>query len=237
VFISDVHLSSRDCKAEELLSFLDGVSCDNLYVVGDFFDIWLLSRRWHWPPIYNQVIRRILGMVRAGTRVVFVPGNHDEIFRHYAGHDFGGVEIMLRTTHETADGRKLLVTHGDEFDTIVKFNKWLAMLGSTAYDYLIYANRPINALRSLWGLKHWSLASYLKHRIKSAGAYVKSFETALVAEAKHLGMAGVVCGHIHTPDVRDVGGILYCNCGDWIDACTALVEDDYGNLAIFKHTS
>lgn len=234
VIISDTHLCSRDCQTENLLSFLKSLKCDRLFIAGDFIDVWQLKRKWLWPPDYNDVIRKIFKMARKGTQVVFIPGNHDELFREFVGTDFGGVRIELNAMHQTADGRKMYITHGDEFDTVVKFNKWLAYLGSAAYDYLIYANSLINWFRRRLGWGYWSFAAAVKRRIKNAESYIASFEEAVVVEAKKKGADVVVCGHIHSPNIKEIDGVLYCNSGDWVDTCTAIVEHDDGKLEILR---
>ena len=232
VWISDAHLCSRDCQAECLLSFLKRTKCDYLYLVGDIFDVWQLKRRWFWPQTFNNVIHKILGKARKGARVIYIPGNHDECFRDYAGTNFGGVEIVRNAIHTTRTGRKFLVLHGDEFDVVVQCNKGLAVLGSAAYDYLIYLNRAINAVRRRFDLPYWSLAACLKHKVKNAVKYVGSFEHAVVREARKNGVDGVICGHIHQPTIKDIDGVTYCNTGDWVENCTALVENEKGELEL-----
>lgn len=186
-------------------------------------------------PEYNDVIRRIVKMAHK-AKVVFVPGNHDEQFREYVGHSFGGVSIELNTIHTTATGKRFLITHGDEFDAIVVYNKWLAHVGSIAYDYLIYANTIVNWFRKKLGMDYWSLAAHIKRRIKNANIYISRYEAAVVETAKTMGFDGVVCGHIHTPGVKMLDGIIYCNTGDWVDSCTALVENDAGEMIVIYDT-
>ncbi|MCW8132790.1 MAG: UDP-2,3-diacylglucosamine diphosphatase [Planctomycetota bacterium] len=234
VWISDTHLGSRDCQSAAINSFLKNIKCEYLYIVGDFIDIWQLKRKWHWPQDFNNVVQRVLKKAKKGTRVVYIPGNHDESFREYAGLDFGGVRIQKQTVHETLDGRKLLVMHGDEFDAVVQYNKWLAVLGSAAYDYLIYANRIVNFLRRRLGLPYWSLANYLKRKVKNAITYIHSYEDALIADARKRQFNGVVCGHIHQPVIKEQPGFIYCNTGDWVENCTALVETAEGQLEIVR---
>ncbi|MCZ7648262.1 MAG: UDP-2,3-diacylglucosamine diphosphatase [Planctomycetota bacterium] len=232
IFISDTHLCSRDAQAEVLLHFLRHTKSENLYLVGDFLDVWQLRRRWHWPQVYSNVIHRILSRVKKGAKVVYIPGNHDEFFRDFLGTQFGGVQIVPRTVHRTADGRRMLVMHGDEFDAVVQCNKWLALLGSAAYEYLVAANRILNVVRRRTRLPYWSLAAYCKRRVKNAAKYISRFETALAHEGKTMGVDGVICGHIHTPVIKNVQGLLYCNTGDWVENCTALVEHEDGRLEI-----
>lgn len=232
VWISDLHLGFRGCNAEMLLDFLHQVECETLYLVGDIVDVWNMRRGLYWPQAHNNVIRTLLGKAKHGTRVVFVPGNHDEVFRDYIGMVFGNIEIAAEVIHETRDGRRLLVVHGDEFDSVVSCHPWLAHLGSHAYDWLLGANRWLNALRRRLGLGYWSLAGYLKHKVKNAVNYISGFEDVLAREASRRGMDGVVCGHIHHAEIRDVGAIRYHNCGDWVESHTALVERFDGEVVL-----
>lgn len=232
VMISDTHLCSRDCHVADLKLFLKSIKCDNLFIVGDLFDIWQLKRKWLWINEYNDIVRRLLTMSKKGTKVVFIPGNHDEVFREFIGTHFGGIEIAANAFHITANGKKLFITHGDEFDNIVVFNKWLANLGSIGYDYLIYVNQVVNWFRRLFGMRYWSFAAYIKRKIKNASVYIGKFKSAVATAGKKQGADGVVCGHIHTPEISTVDGMLYCNTGDWVDSCTALVEHDDGTLEI-----
>ena len=232
VWISDVHLGTRGCNAEMLVDFLRSIECRTLYLVGDIVDGWRLRKGWYWPDAHNEVIRRILKMAHRGTRVVFVAGNHDEMLRDYAGLTFGGVELVLEAVHETKDGRRLLVTHGDAYDGVVLYHKWLAYLGDQAYCMLLRANIVFNAVRRRLRLPYWSLSAYMKKRVKNAVAYISSFEEAVASEATSRGFDGVVCGHIHCAEIREFGGITYYNDGDWVESCTALVEDKSGAISI-----
>lgn len=232
VWISDTHLCSRDCRADVLLSFLQHTKCEYLYLVGDFIDVWQLKRRWFWSQSFNNVIHRVLSKARKGAKVTYIPGNHDECFRDYAGQKFGGLQISLRAEHRTADGRRLLILHGDEFDMIVQSRKWLAVLGSAAYDYLVILNRLLNVLRRRFGLPYWSLAAYTKSRVKDAVKFIGRFEEVVVHEARKEKFDGVICGHIHQPVIKQVDGMLYCNTGDWVENCTALVETESGELKL-----
>lgn len=235
VMISDSHLCSRDCHSKDLLDFLKSVKCDHLYIIGDFIDIWQLQRKWLWTQEYNDILRRILKMAQKGTNVVFVPGNHDEFFRQFIGSQFGEIKIAGNFIHTTAAKKRLYITHGDEFDNIIVFNKWLAQLGSIGYDYLISFNGIINWFRRLFGMEYWSFAAYVKRKIKNADVYINRFREAVMAEAKKAGATGAVCGHIHTPEIRELGDFLYCNTGDWVDSNTALVELEDGQLEILKY--
>lgn len=232
VWISDVHLGTRGCNAAMLVDFLRSVECETLYLVGDIVDGWRLRKGWYWPDAHNEVIRRILKMAHRGTRVVFIAGNHDEMLRDYAGMSFGGVELVLEAVHETADGRKLLVTHGDSFDGVVLYAKWLAFLGDKAYSLLLRSNIWVNAVRRAFKLPYWSLSSYMKKRVKNAVQYIGSYEEAVAHEALHRGLDGIVCGHIHCAEIRQIGGITYYNDGDWVESCTALAEDFAGHITI-----
>ncbi len=234
VFISDVHLGFRGARAEELAAFLKRLQCQRLYLVGDIVDMWVLRQRWSWPATHNQVLRRLLKLARNGTTVVYIPGNHDEAARAYAGIDLAGIRVARQAVHALADGRQLLVTHGDEYDLVVQHSRLLALLGTWAYDHLVALNRGVNAARAMAGLPRWSLAQAVKKRVKSACSFVSRFEEVLAAEARRRGLNGVVCGHIHEPRIADLSpqGILYANCGDWIERATALVEHSDGRLEI-----
>lgn len=234
VWISDLHLGSIGCQAEMLLDFLRHVDCDTLYLVGDIIDGWRLKRSWYWPQAHNDVVQKILRKARKGTRVVFVPGNHDEFAREYVGLHFGGVEVTEEAVHETADGRKFLVTHGDEFDAIVRYAKWLAMIGDGAYLFLLVLNRWLNRARAALGFPYWSLSAYLKYKVKNAVKFIAEYEEAVAGVVERRGLDGIVCGHIHHPETRQIGKVLYCNDGDWVESCSALTEDHQGNLRILR---
>lgn len=232
IWISDVHLGTRGCKAEFLLDFLRDCESDYLYLVGDIVDGWRLKRSWYWRQEHNDVLQKLLRKARKGTRVIYIPGNHDEAGREYCGLQFGGVHVEREAIHETADGRKLLVIHGDEFDAVVRYAKWLAVLGDKAYIALLNLNHWFNLARRQLGFPYWSLSAWLKHKVKNAVEYVSSFETAIAEEARRRGVDGVVCGHIHCAQMREIAGVLYCNDGDWVESCTALVEHFDGRLEI-----
>jgi UDP-2,3-diacylglucosamine pyrophosphatase LpxH len=232
IWISDVHLGTRGCNAEMLSDFLKSVECETLYLVGDIIDGWRLKRGWYWPPAHNDVIRRVLKMAKTGTHVVYVPGNHDEAFRDYTGLHFGDVELAQEAIHHTADGRRLLVLHGDVFDGVVLYARWLAFLGDRAYELLLRANVTFNRLRRYLGLPYWSLSAYLKKRVKNAVEYVCRFEEAVAHAAAERQVDGIVCGHIHSAEIRAFGDITYYNDGDWVESCTALVESFDGRMEI-----
>ena len=232
VWISDLHLGTPGCQAVALLDFLRNVECETLFLVGDIIDGWQLRRQWYWPQAHNDVVQKLLRQARKGTRVIFVPGNHDEFARRYLGHNFGGVDVVGEHVHQTADGRLLWVTHGDLFDGVIQCAKWLAYVGDWAYELTLRINRRLNSLRARVGLPYWSLSRYLKLKVKRAVSYVGDFEAAVAREARARGVHGVVCGHIHHAEMRDIDGILYCNDGDWVESLTALVEHPDGRLEI-----
>lgn len=232
VFISDLHLGTAGCQAVELLEFLKQHPSETLYLVGDIIDGWQLRRKWFWPQAHNDVVQKLLRRSRKGCKVVFVPGNHDEFARQFDGHHFGGIEVANEAVHVTADGRRLWVVHGDHFDGVIQCATWLAYLGDNAYGFLLRLNRHLNSLRARLGLPYWSLSQYLKHKVKKALNYVMDFERAVAAEARSRGYQGVVCGHIHRPEMRSIDGTLYCNDGDWVESLSALVEHMDGRLEL-----
>jgi UDP-2,3-diacylglucosamine pyrophosphatase LpxH len=232
VWISDLHLGTPGCQAKALLHFLKTVESDTLYLVGDIIDGWQLRRSWFWPQAHNDVVQKLLRKVRKGTRVIFVAGNHDEFARKYLGHSFGGIEVHDEIIHQLADGRRLWVVHGDRFDGVIQVAKWLAHLGDWAYMRALALNHWLNSARARMGLPYWSLSRYLKLKVKRALAYVDDFERAVAREARARGLDGVVCGHIHHAELRDIDGILYANDGDWVESLTALAEHADGRLEI-----
>ena len=232
VFISDVHLGSRDSRAGELLQFLASVEVDYLFLVGDIVDLWSLRKNFYWPQQHNEVLRAILGKAREGARVIYVPGNHDNDMREFCGSVFGNLEIRRKYVHSTADGRELLVVHGDEFDAAVKCSRWLARIGGGAYELAMRLNRGVNVMRRVLGMPYWSFANYLKLRLKNAVRYVEAYEHAAAHAALQRRLHGIVCGHIHRPGIRTIDGVLYCNDGDWVENCSALIEDMAGRLSI-----
>jgi UDP-2,3-diacylglucosamine pyrophosphatase LpxH len=232
VFISDLHLGTPGCQAVALLEFLKSHRSDYLYLVGDIVDGWQLRQRWFWPQAHNDVVQKLLRSARKGCHVVYVPGNHDEFARQFVNHSFGGIEIVEEAVHTTADGRQLWIIHGDYFDGVVQCARWLAYLGDNLYEFTLKLNRHLNNLRGRLGLPYWSLSAYLKHKVKKALNYVTDFEAAVAHEARRRGHQGVVCGHIHRAEMRDIGGVLYCNDGDWVESRTALVEHHDGRLEL-----
>jgi UDP-2,3-diacylglucosamine pyrophosphatase LpxH len=232
IFVSDVHLGTRDCRADYLLDFLDSTQSQYLYLVGDIFDLWGMRRSVHWTAEHSAVVQRILDKAREGTRVIYVPGNHDEMCREFAGSDFQGVAVRLNATHTTADGRRFFVSHGDEFDGVVKHSPMLRQIGDRAYYALLFLNRCYNKIRRRFGRPYWSFSAYLKARVNNAVEYIRKYEQAAALEAERMRYDGYICGHIHKAGMRRIDGVLYCNDGDWVEHCTALVEDFEGNLQI-----
>ena len=232
VFISDLHLGTPGCQAEALLDFLKSHSSDHLYLVGDIVDGWQLRRKWFWPQAHNDVVQKILRRVRKGCNVVYIPGNHDEFARDFVDHHFGGVQVMEEATHTLLDGRRLWLIHGDYFDPVVKYAKWLAYVGDSLYELTLRINRHFNRIRSRMGLPYWSLSAFLKGKVKKALNFVADFEKAVAHEADKRGYHGVVCGHIHRAEIRLIDGIIYCNDGDWVESRSALVEHVDGRLEL-----
>ncbi len=232
IWISDVHLGTRGCNARMLIDFLDSTDSETMYLVGDIIDGWRMKRKFYWPASHNDVVWRVMKRARRGTRVVYIPGNHDEMFRQFTGMSFGGVEIRRRAFHATADGRTLLVLHGDEFDAIMLAHRWLAFVGDTAYTFLMRCNHVVNRVRSWLGKPYWSLSKHAKHKVKNAVAFISRFEEVVAQQAGARGVDGVVCGHIHNAEAREIAGIAYYNDGDWVEGCTALVEHFDGRMEI-----
>ncbi|HEV2570079.1 UDP-2,3-diacylglucosamine diphosphatase [Sphingomonas sp.] len=232
IWISDIHLGTRGCNAAMLIDFLDHTDSDTIYLVGDIIDGWRMKKRFYWPASHNDVVWRIMKRAKRGARVVYIPGNHDEMFRQFTGLNFGGVEIRRKAIHETADGRKLLVMHGDEFDAIMLAHRWLAFVGDAAYHLLMKLNVGVNLVRQRLGLPYWSLSKHAKHKVKNAVEFIGRFEEVVAHEAGVRGVDGVVCGHIHTAEMRRIGGIDYYNDGDWVEGCTALVEHGDGRMEV-----
>lgn len=236
VWLSDVHLGYRGCKAEFLLDFLHSVQCDTLYLVGDIIDVWSMKRVVFWPQAHNNVLRALLGKAKHETRVVYIPGNHDALFREHCGQVFGNISIEQQALHTTVKGKELLVMHGDEFDSVVKCNRLVSMFGSWAYDMLLMANGLVDGIRRYFGMGYWSLAGSIKHKVRNAVNYINEFEEAVALAAEKNGVDGLVCGHIHHHGIRRINDLLYCNCGDWVENCTALVERQDGELELIRWT-
>ena len=234
LFLSDVHLGTRGCQAGELLKFLRVYDADSIYLVGDIVDGWWLRSGWYWPQEHNDVVQKLLRKVRKGARLVYIPGNHDEFLRDYLGSNFGGIEISDQAIHETADGKKFLVIHGDEFDIVVRHAKWLALLGDGAYTCALFLNTYLNVARRRLGFSYWSLSAWAKLRVKNAVNFIGRFEEFLSAEAKRHDADGVICGHIHHAALHDMFGVRYVNTGDWVESCTAVVEHYDGSLELVR---
>ena len=234
IWISEIHLGTRGCKAEHLLDFFKHTESDTLYLVGDIVDGWRLRKSWYCPQSHNDVVQKLLRKARKGTRVIYVPGNHDEMLRDYTDMVLGGVTLKSEAYHTTADGRRLWITHGDQFDAVVRYARWLAYLGDWAYNTVEAINYWFNLVRRVLGFRYWSLSKFLKHRVKNAVQFVSKYEEVVAEEARKRGVDGVVCGHIHHAEMRDFDGLLYCNDGDWVESCTALVEHRNGELEILN---
>jgi UDP-2,3-diacylglucosamine pyrophosphatase LpxH len=232
IWISDTHLGTTGCQAGHLLDFLRHTESRHLYLVGDIIDGWALKRRWYWHQQHNDIVQKILRKARKGTQVTFIAGNHDEAARQFLGVAFGGIAIADEAIHVTARGKRLLVIHGDQFDSVVQCAKWLAYVGDYLYELTLKLNRVFNLVRRRFGLPYWSLSQYLKHKVKNAVSYISAFEEAVAREARSRGVDGVVCGHIHRPEIREIEGILYCNDGDWVESLSALVETYEGELKL-----
>ncbi|WP_374331982.1 UDP-2,3-diacylglucosamine diphosphatase [Aestuariivirga sp.] len=237
IFISDIHLGTRRAQTAALLDFLRTTESDQLYIVGDFIDNWALRKAWHWDQFHNDVVQKLLRKARKGTKLVYIPGNHDENFRNFVNLRFGRVAVLEETVHVTSSGKRYLVLHGDKFDGVVRFAPWLAKLGDTAYEISMELNKAVNGVRRLFRMPYWSLSAYLKNRVKRAVEFISHFEEAVVREARSRDCEGVICGHIHTPDDRMIDGIHYLNDGDWVESCTALVEHRDGRFEILNWNS
>ncbi len=236
LFLSDIHLGTKGCQAERLLDFLRWHEADEIYLVGDIVDGWQLKSGWYWPQSHNDVVQKLLRQARKGTRIVYVPGNHDEFLRSYYGNHFGGVEVSETAIHQACDGKRYLVIHGDHFDLIVKHARWLAYLGDHAYENALRLNRVFNTVRRMLGFPYWSLSQWLKLKVKNAVSYIGEYERTLVAEAERHAVDGVICGHIHHAAIRDDFGTRYINCGDWVESCTAVVEHFDGRFEVITWT-
>jgi len=236
LWISDVHLGTPGCKAEHLVDFLKHTECENLYLVGDIIDGWKLRSSWFWPQEHTNVVRKILTKSKRGTKVYYVTGNHDEFLRKFVGFGLaiGNIRIVNEHVHTTADGRRLLVTHGDAFDVITRYHRWIALVGDVAYEFTMQANDHLNRLRRLFGMRYWSLSAFAKKSVKNAVNIVSEFEQSVAHECRRRGLDGVVCGHIHHAEIRDIDGVQYLNSGDWVESCTALAEDFNGRIEVLR---
>lgn len=232
VWLSDIHLGYKGCKAHFLLDFLRTAGCDVLYLVGDVIDFWAMKKHFQWPESHQKVLDALLEKARSGTRVVCIPGNHDAWSGELGGHRLLNIDIEREVIHTTSQGRRLLLVHGDQFDHVVRCSKFNHWLGDQSYNFLLCLNRWSNLFRRWLKLPYWSMAYYIKNRVKNARAAIESFEQAAVQECMDCDVDGIVCGHIHQPEMRYISGKLYCNDGDWIESCTALVEHLSGELEL-----
>ncbi len=235
IFISDVHLGTRGCQAERLLDFLRNYDSDHLFMVGDIIDFWAMGRSIQWSTLHNTVVQKILRRARHGQKVVFIPGNHDEALREYAGTTFGDILVAREWEHVTADGRRFLLIHGDEFDQVTRHHRWVAVLGDKGYDLLVELNRWLSWMRRTLRMRgYWSLAGYAKKKVKSAVSFIFDFEESVIRAVRDRNLDGVICGHIHSATIREIGGLQYVNCGDWVDSCSAIVEHLDGRLELVE---
>ena len=234
IFLSDIHLGTRGCQADLLVSFLKLHTCDLLYLVGDIVDGWRLKSTFFWPQSHTNVMRRFLTLAKRGAEIVYVTGNHDEFLRKYSDIALGNLRIVDRAEHEGVAGSRVLVIHGDEYDVVTRYHRWLAFAGDVGYTLLLQLNRWFNAWRARSGRGYFSLAAWTKHKVKRAVSYVSDFEGAVAHHCRQQGFDGVVCGHIHHAEIRDIDGIRYMNCGDWVESCTALVETMDGEFRIVR---
>lgn len=236
IWISDVHLGTSGCKAGHLVDFLKSHTCDTLYLVGDIVDGWKLTGGWYWPQEHTNVVRKILTKAKRGTEVVYVTGNHDEFLRKFVDYrlEFGNMRLVNEAVHTTADGRRLLVIHGDMFDVITRYHKWIALTGDALYNGTMRFNYWFNRGRALLGMRYWSLSAFAKQHVKTAVNVVSTFEESLAHECKRRKLDGVVCGHIHHAEAREIDGVSYYNCGDWVESCTALTEDQNGKIQVLR---
>ncbi|MGF9762901.1 UDP-2,3-diacylglucosamine diphosphatase [Microvirga sp. 0TCS3.31] len=234
LFLSDLHLGTKGCQAEQVLAFLKCYDGDTIYLVGDIIDAWRLKSGWYWPQAHNDVVQKLLRKVRKGSRLIYVPGNHDEFLRDFIGNTFGHIEITDQAIHEAADGKRYLVIHGDQFDLVVRHARWLALLGDGAYTTALAVNTHLNQVRRRLGLTYWSLSAWAKLKVKNAVNYISRFEEFLSSEAKRQEVDGVICGHIHHAALHDQWGIRYVNTGDWVESCTAVVEHYDGTFELVR---
>jgi UDP-2,3-diacylglucosamine pyrophosphatase LpxH len=236
LFLSDIHLGTRGCQADKLIEFMRHYDADTIYLVGDIVDGWQLKIGWYWPQTHNDVVQKLLRKARKGARLLYIPGNHDEFLRDYYGTHFGGIEVLEDAIHVGANGKRYLVIHGDLFDVVIRHARWLALLGNHAYDAAIWLNTYFNAVRRALGLTYWSLSQWAKLKVKNAVNFIGEYERTLAAEAQRRSVDGVICGHIHHAVIRDVSGLCYINCGDWVESCTAVIEHFDGAFEIVNWT-
>ena len=237
IWISDIHLGTKGCQANLLLDFLKETESEYLILVGDIIDFWALKRNAFWPSDHNVVVQKILKKSRHGTKVIFIPGNHDETLRNYVGHNFGNIELHEEYIHKLADGKKVLCVHGDLFDAVTTYHKWLAIAGDISYNFLLWLNRHFNCLRNRLGLGYWSLSAFIKLKVKQAVNFICDYEENVVKYAKIKNVDAVLCGHIHHAEIKTIDNILYLNDGDWVESCTAIVENYNGKVELLRWTA
>ena len=235
VFVSDVHLGSYGCQAEKLLQFLQNTSCDQLFLVGDLIDGWQMRGRVYWPESHEQVMKQLLAMAKAGTKVRYITGNHDEFLRNYGALQFDTVEIVDEYRLRNKDGSEFLVIHGDQYDVVTKHARWISRLGDVGYNLLLRLNVVVNKVRSMMGYDYWSLSKWVKNSVKQAVSYMGDFETTVASVCNERGYAGIICGHIHKAANRNVGGVHYLNCGDWVESCTAILQTHGGQFQVIEY--
>lgn len=236
IFLSDIHLGTRACQAERLLDFLREHPSEYLFLLGDIIDFWAMSRGGiHWSPAQNTIVQKVLRKARQGSQVFFIPGNHDEALREYVGTSFGEIRVEHEFIHTTLEGRRYLLLHGDEFDQVTRLHRWVAVLGDISYNFLVRLNSWLSWVRrTLRRPGYWSLAGYAKRKVKTAVSFIFNFEDAVMHHARERGLDGVICGHIHWPIMKAIGGLDYFNCGDWVDSCTAIVEHLDGRMELIN---
>lgn len=235
IWISDLHIGSTQCQADSLLDFLKHNDSQKLYLVGDIIDFWALSKKMYWPRDHNTIIQKILRKARHGTQIIYIPGNHDENVRDYDDYVFGDIIVKKSDIHTTALGKRFLIVHGDEYDTIAQHHRWMAKLGSVGYDWLIELNRFLRLCRRLLGVQsHFSLAAYIKFKVKNVVQFMSDYEQTIVKTLENEGVDGVICGHIHHAEIKDIEGFMYVNTGDFVESCTAIVEHHDGSLELVR---
>jgi UDP-2,3-diacylglucosamine pyrophosphatase LpxH len=235
IFISDVHLGSYGCQAEKLLNFLQNTTCDQLFLVGDIIDGWQMRGRVYWPESHERVMKQLLEIAKTGTKVRYITGNHDEFLRNYGDLQFDTIEIVDEYRLRNKDGREFLVIHGDQYDVITKYARWISTLGDVGYNLLLRINVVVNKVRSLLGYDYWSFSKWVKDSVKQAVSYVGDFEATVASVCNQRGYAGIICGHIHKAANREVGGVRYLNCGDWVESCTAILHTHDGQFQVIEH--
>jgi UDP-2,3-diacylglucosamine pyrophosphatase LpxH len=237
LFLSDIHLGSRACRADELLEFLKEYEPSNIFLLGDIVDFWAMSRSLYWPSQHNTVVQKILKKARHHVRVYLIPGNHDEALREYIGSSFGDIEVMRDYVYTAGDGRRYALLHGDEYDQVTHYHRWVSVMGDVSYTVLVHVNRLLSLVRRKLGISgHWSLADYAKRNVLRAVSFISDFEASVVHNVRKRGLDGVICGHIHTPVIKRIDGLTYINCGDWVDSCTAIVEHHDGRMELVRWT-